>query len=291
MRRVAALFLSIGLAPLSANAAAPSAFERKLSEWTANGFTVKDHVERSFKDVALAAAVYSAADGSGDRLEAYVILHDKIYLGYAHPSQSERIEIDGSQLGRGFSDLFHDGSRVLMYHSTIKALNASSLHVLTFKSFKFSDMRVFPEGRLLVADAKPFVVARDLPLGRFLSVGCQDFATISQTAFRSRLFEFKKGGFVETTQNHPEFFASEISRKTAALERLKADLQKNAGEYIGLVISLYYDYAARNEARNGWERQKELFQTPELSSSRAQTCVSSMRQDLRGRLGIPPDWP
>lgn len=290
MRCLAALLLSACLVPSDTNAA-ETAFDQKIAEWTTKGFTVKDSVQKSFKDVTLAAAVYSAADGSGDRLEAYVVLRDKIYLGYSHPASTERLELVDSELGRSFADLFGDGSRVIAYHSTIKALRARTLHVIAFKSFKFKIVRSFSEANFVFLGKKALILERDLPLGRYLSVGCDDFGTISQTAFRSLLFQFKKGGFVEATRNYPDFFASEITRKTEALNRLKGDLQKNAGEYLGLSLSLYYDYAARSEARQGWERQKELFQTPELSSSRAQSCVASMRKDLRGRLGIPADWP
>lgn len=290
MRFAAALLLSACLAPLP-TIAAESPFERKIAQWTAKGFSVKDLVEKSFKDVTLAAAVYSAADGSGDRLEAYVVLGDKIYLGYSHPASTEQLQIDESALGRGFKNSFGDGSRVMAYRSTIRALRSTRLHVLAFSSFKFKNIRNFSEGSFVVLGKKPLVLERDLPLGRYLAVGCDGFGTISQTAFRSRLFRFEKGGFAEATRDYPDFFASEIVRKTEDLDRLKGDLQKNAGEYLGLSISLYYDYAARGEARKGWERQKQLFQTPELSSSRAQACVASMRRDLRARLGIPADWP
>ena len=73
--------------------------------------------------------------------------------------------------------------------------------------------------------------------------------------------------------------------------RLKSDLEKNAGEYLGLALSVYYDYAARGEAKKGWARQKEFFEVPGYAPASVRACFDAMRKDLRGRLGVPADWP
>jgi len=288
---LAALALAAALAGRAAAAPAPGPLEVKAAEWGAKGFPLKDRVETRVDGLTLAAAAYGAADGSGDRFEAYVVLGGKVYLGYSHPGQTDRIEIDESPEGRGFRDLLGDGSRVVAYRSTIRALNASALNVVAYKKFKFRRVAEFPEGRFARDGDRTLVLARDLPLGRFLSVGCEDFGTISQTAFRTRLYSLKKGGFVESTREHPDLFAAEITRKEAALARLKGDLQKNAGEYLGLALSTYYDYAARGEAREGWDKQKEFFSLPGYAPAKVRACFDTMRRDLRARLGVPAGWP
>lgn len=287
----AAAVLALLLAARAAAAPAPDALAAKAAEWEAKGFPLKDRIEKPVDGMSLAAAVYGGKDGTGDRLEAYVVLKGRTYLGYAHPAPTELLEIDESPEGRGFRDLLHDGSRVFAYRATIRALNASSLDVVAYKKFKFRRVAEFPEGRFVQDGDETLVAARDLPLGRFLSVGCEDFGTVSQTAFRTRLYSFGKGAFVETTRKHPGFFAAEIKRKEAALARLKGDLQKNAGEYLGLALSSYYDYAARGEARAGWEKQKDFFQVPGYAPEKVRACFEAMRKDLRGRLNIPADWP
>lgn len=290
MIRAAALLLSALCA--SAAASPAPALDAKAAEWAARGFTLKDRVVAPQPGgYELVAAVYAQPDGSGDRLEAYVLLKGKLYLGYSHPSQSDWIELDSSPAGRGFQGWLKDGSRELAYRSTIRALNATTLNVLRFKKFKFDRAAVFPEGRLLPDGDGILVMSRDLPLGRFLMVGCEDFATTSQSAFRTRLYAPSKGRFVDASARHPDLYAAEIKRKEAAIDRLKGDLRKNAGEYLGLTLSLYYDYAARGEARKGWERQTDFFKVPGVAPPSVKTCFESMRKNLRGRLGIPDDWP
>ncbi|MBI3564536.1 MAG: hypothetical protein HY079_04995 [Elusimicrobia bacterium] len=283
----AVLLLAAALTAAAAPATGP--LDAKAAEWEAKGYTLKDRVEKAVDGTVLAVAAYSGADG--DRLEAYVAVKGKAYLGYTHPAANERLEIDESPEGRAFRDLFRDGSRVFAYRSTIRALNASFLDFVAYKRFKFRRVAEFPEGRVVRDGDEALVLARDLPLGRFLSVGCEDFGTISRTAFRSRLYAFKKGGFKDASSAHPAFYAAEIARKEAALGRLKGDLQKNAGEYLGLTLSMYYDYAARGEARKGWERQREFFQVPAMAPASVRACFDAMRADLRGRLAVPADWP
>jgi hypothetical protein len=289
MTAAAALLAALSVA--AGAAAAPDALRVPESAWTARGFTLKDRVVHPVDGLPVAVAVYTSADGSSDRLEAYVVVDGKAYLGYSHPSQTDRLEIDTTPAGRGFHDLLQDGSRVVAYHSAIRALNASRLDILRYKKFHFSLVRSFPEGHFIQDGEETLILSRDLPLGRFLSIGCEGFGAISQTAFRTRLYAPARGGFTEVTQRHPDLFVEEISRKEAALGRLRGDLQKNAGEYLGLALSIYYDYAASGEARKGWERQKDFFKLPAGSPASVNSCFDSMRRDLRARLGVPADWP
>jgi hypothetical protein len=286
---LAAVLLAV--AAWSSAAAPPDALKTKADEWASRGYRLKDHVEHAVDGLPVVAAVYGAEDGSGDRLEAYVVVKSTAYLGYSHPSRTDRLELDTTPAGRGFHDLLKNGSRIIAYHATIRALNASSLELLSYKKFHFMRVASFPEGRFVQDGDEPLILSRDLPLGRFLSIGCEGYGTISQSAYRTRLYAPVRAKFVDVSARHPRLYDEEISRKEAALGRLKDDLQKNAGEYLGLALSLYYDYAARGDARKGWARQRDFFSVPAGAPSSVRSCFEAMRKDLRARLDIPADWP
>jgi hypothetical protein len=271
--------------------APPAALQAKEDQWAARGYRMKDRVEHAVDGLPVVAAVYGAEDGSGDRLEAYVVVKSSAYLGYTHPARTDLLELDSTPAGRGFHDYLHDGSRIIAYHATKRAFNSSSLELLRYKKFRFSRAASFPEGRFVQDEGETLILSRELPLGRFLSIGCESFGTISQSAYRTRLFAPERSRFVDVSARHPRLFDEEIARKEDALARLKGDLQKNAGEYLGLALSLYYDYAARGDARRGWERQKDFFSVPAGAPSSMRSCFASMRDDLRARLSIPADWP
>ncbi len=284
--------MSLALAALLAVcAAAADPLAAPLAEQAAAGWTVRDKVVRKGKPFPLAAVVFGRDGSTGNRLEVYALLPDRAYMVWTHPGTAERLDLDAGPVGRGMPDLLGDGSRVIAYRSTIPALNATTLRLLAARGLKIEPAGSFAEGRFISAGEKTLIASRDLPLGRFLSVGCEEFGTVSRSAFKTTLHEPRKGRFVDVSDSYPDYYAKEIARKEAALARMKDDLQKHAGEYLGLALSLYYDYAARGEARKGWERQADFFQVPAYAPGSVKSCFATMRQDLRARLRIPADWP
>lgn len=275
---------------LAAPAAAADPFAGKVAEWAAQGFVERERAAGRSGPLSAAAIVFSPRAEGGDRLEFFVAVKGKAYLGYSHPSAVERLELDPTPAGRGFKDLLGDGSRVVAYRATLAALGSTTLHLLRWKGFEVKPAASFPEGRFVESGGKLLVAARELPLGRFLTVGCENFGTISRTAYKTTLHAPKGGRFVEVTASHPSYFKAEIARKEAALRALSGELEKNAGEYLGLAISLYYDYAALGRASEGWERQGEFFKVPALAPPSVRTCFETIHDDLRARLGVPSDW-
>ncbi len=271
-------------------AAEPSPFDSADAAWAAKGYTVKERVSGSKGDLSISAVIYTPTAGGGDRLEVYVVAKGRAYLGFTHPSTVERLELDPSPGGR-FSDMFHDGSMALAYRATRSSLGATDLNILRWKRFKIERVAVFSEGRFHRFEDGAVVAARELPLGRYLSMGCEDFGTISRSAFRTTLNAPRIGGFVDVSLEHPEYFKAEIVRKEKAMARLKGELEKNAGEYLGLAISTYYDYAALGRAQEGWTRLREFFTIPALAPASVKTCMTSMEKDLRAKLNIPANWP
>ncbi len=260
------------------------------ASWLAKGYRSRAQVSARNADLTGTAAIYTPVEGGGDRLEVHVVARGKAYLGFTHPSTVERLEFDPSPAGR-FGDLFGDGSLTVAYRATRAALGATELNILRWEKFKIERVAVFPEGRFLLLETGPVVASRELPLGRYLSMGCEGFGTISRTAFKTVLSAPAAGGFKDVSSKHPEHYRSEIARKEAALARLKEDLEKHAGEYLGLAISTYYDYAAVGRGREGWTRLREFFKIPALAPASVRTCMSSMEKDLRGKLGVPAAWP
>lgn len=260
------------------------------ADWRAQGFSVKERVKGVNDELKADAALYSPDAGGGDRLEVRVIVKGKAYLGFTHPSTVERLEFDDSPAGR-FADVFHDGSTALAYRSTRVALGASELNILRWRRFKIDRVAVFPEGRFLRLDGEALVASRRLPLGRYLSVGCEDFGTISRTAFKTSLNSARSGAFREVSGAHPGFYESEIVRKERAMAGLKDSLEKNAGEYLGLAVSSYYDYETLGRAGEGWTRLREFFKIPALAPGKVKKCMAAMEKDLRERLGVPADVP
>jgi hypothetical protein len=273
----------------AALAAAPDPLAAPLAESAASGWTVRDRVDRGGKPPL--SVVVLARENGGNRLEVYARLKDRAYMVWTHPGDTERLDLDAGPIGRGMPDLLGDGSRVIAYRSTVPVLRATTLRLLAARGIKVEPAGVFPEGRFLRLGGKTVIAARDLPLGRVLSVGCEDFGTVSQSAFKTTLHEARKGRWVDVSSEHPEVFAEEIARKEKTLAKLKDSLQENAGEYLGLALSVYFDYAARGEARKGWERQAEFFSVPAYAPKSVKSCFAAMRADLRSRLRIPADWP
>ena len=280
---IAALLLALAL-PASADP-----FDVKAEAWKAKGYGVRERLSRSVGDLTAAVAIYSPESG-GDRLEIYVAAKGKAYLGYAHPSSVERLELDPSPDGR-FTDLLGDGSRVIAYRSANAALKSVELNIVRWKKFELKRVAVYPDGRFLPLDGKPGIASRSLPLGPFLSVACEEFGTMSRTAYRTKLYAARGGELKDVSADYPTFYESEIERKRAALERLKDSLEKNAGEYLGLAISSYYDYAAIGRAKAGWASLRSFFSLPAYAPASAKSCMAAMEKDLRGRLDIPASWP
>lgn len=276
---------------LAGGALAADPLSAVLQEQAARGWRERDRLVRAGKPFPLAALVYGRDDGEGNRLEVYALLKERAFLIWAHPGASERLELDAGELGRGRPDLLGKDVRVIAYRSELPALRASTLHVLAARGLKVEKAGEFPEGRLELLEGGPVIASREQPLGRFLSVGCEDFRATARSAFKTTLHAPRKGRFVDVSASRPAFYAAEIARKEAALDELKGDLPRHAGEYLGLALSLYFDYAARGQARRGWERQREYFSLPAYAPPSMRSCMASMRRELRERLRIPAGWP
>lgn len=286
---ILALALILG-ASIPASAEKVSPFAAIDMAWLNRGYHSRERVSGALDGLTASAAIFTPESGGGDRLEVHVVAKDKAYLGFTHPSTVERLEFDPSPAGR-FADMLHDGSLTIAYRATRTSLGATELNILRWKRFKIERIGVFPEGRFVRLEAELVVASRELPLGRYLSMGCENFGTISRSAFKTTLHAPRAGGFADASAAHPEFYRAEIARKEKAMTSLKDELEKNAGEYLGLAISTYYDYAAHGRAKEGWKKLREFFKIPALAPASVKTCMASMEKDLRAKLAVPAAWP
>lgn len=282
---------SLLLLPLLAiGAAAKDPFASKIAEWDKKGYAIRERITRRAGDLTGSAIVYSSREGGADRLEIYVATKDKVYLGYAHPSAGERLELEPSPAGR-LNDLLGDGSLVVAYRSTLPGMGAADLNVIRWKKFSLKRVANLPEARFLTLDGKPGIASRERPLGAFLSVACDDYGTMSRSAFKTTLHAARNGVLTDVSGMFPDFYESEIARKEKSLETLKGSLEQNAGEYLGLALSSYYDYAALGRAKEGWTKLRQFFVLPAYAPPAAKACLSRMEADLRDKLGVPASWP
>lgn len=265
-------------------------FAPLIKEMTDKGFTVKEKSAGRNDGLTALAVVYSPKQPGADRLEIYLAAQGKAYLGYAHPSAGERLELDPAVPAR-FTDLLGDGSRVLAYRATMPATRTTMLNVVKWKKFKFQRVATFQEASFLTLDGKPGIEEHRRPLGNYLQVACEDYGTMSRSAFKTTLHAAKNGELADVSGLYPSFYESEIDRKAKTMESLKPTLEQNAGEYLGLAISTYYDYQAIGRAKEGWSRLKEFFVLPKFAPPAAKACLKRMETDLRDQLGVPASWP
>jgi len=289
---------------------AESGLERELSELKAQGFRPQRAVSDTVKGVPLTAVLFHNPKQGLDKLNVYALLKDRTVMVYSHPSAVDRLEFSRSMLSdREFVNLLRDGSRTIVYHAATPGLNKRVLYILrcggqgaagTFgRALSYPGrgggprvrrVAAFPEGTLrdVDDDGRLEIVSRALPLGRFFSVECEDFQTLAQTAFQTRIYSWRDGRFVDVSAKFPAFFESDIARLEERLALIPKE--KRPGDYLGGAVAVYYDYTAEGKRRKGWERLCELLKPPPIPIPRLAECINKVKTDLRRKLGIPADW-
>jgi len=285
----ACLFLSPALR--AAPAPVDPALESALAPLAAQGLLPQRLISDTVKGVRLTVVLLRDDARSLDKLNVYALIKDKPVLVYTHPSVVDRLEISRSMLSdREFTNLLRDGSRTIVYHATTPGLNTRVLHVLRCTGARVRRIASFPDGRLkdIDEDGRMEIISRNLPLGRFFTVGCEDFQTMAQTASQLRISRWTDGRFVDVSAQFPGFFDEDI----AGLEEHLALIpkEKRPGDYLGSALAVYYDYAAKGAQRQGWERLNALLKPPSTSVPRLTRCLEQVKADLRQKLAIPLDW-
>lgn len=239
-------------------------------------------VVRSVKRGKLTALLLRAGDGS-DKLRVYAALHGKAALVYLHPGV-EKLELLDAPKGLAGSE------PVFLYRAELGGLGRPTLHVLSPRGLRVRSIGRFPDARVedLDGDGRPEIVSRVLPLGRFFAAECDTFYALADTAYRTDIHSWRKGGFADVSASFPDFYAARISRTERELGAF--DRRGRPADYLGASIALYYDYAARGERRLGWERLSELLEPPPFPVPGLAACARRIKEGLRRKLEIPADW-
>ena len=283
--------LLLHAAALAQTTPADPGLQSELSALEAQGFKTQQIVSSTVKGVPLSAVLLRNPVKKLDKLNVYARLKARTFLVYTHPTAVDRLELGtDAPSGKGWGDLLRDGSRAIAYQATTAGLNKRVLYVLRCSGVKVRRVAAFPEGALqdLDKDGRLEAVSRSLPLGRFFSTGCQEFQTLSQNAFRTRVYRWQGGAFVDASERFPSFYDADIARLQ---ERLSlTPKEKRPGEFLGDAIATYYDYEAKGERRKGWESLSRRLQPPSVSLPQVAQCLEKAKADLRQKLEIPADW-
>ncbi|HAM34389.1 MAG TPA: hypothetical protein DEB40_08910 [Elusimicrobia bacterium] len=263
---------------------------RAIPETADKGMRQEQTASAVVGGVPLAAVLFRNPAKNLNKLAVYATLKGKSYLVYTHPSFIDRLKFDPALPGQGFLDLFADGSRAIVYHATTPGLNTRTLYVLRCQGPRVRRVGSFPQGELraLRGAGRPVIVSQTLALGRYFSVGCENFYAMSQNAYQTRIYEWRKGDFIDASTKFPDFFAEKIKGLEDRLALIPKE--KQPGEYLGGVVALYYDYAAQGRPRQGWNRLSSLLKPPPYAFPKLSACLSQVQADLRRKLDIPPDW-
>lgn len=288
--RVRTFFLLVLLAAPS-RAAAPASLAAEFADMAGLGLKPARIVSQKVGRATLHAVIYHDDNLDVDKLNVYTESAGKSVMVYTHPSGAERQELHESVKADRFPELLGDGAKTIPYYAIVPGLATRTLHILRYDQPRVRQVGEFPEGRIEGAESRGGgkFIARELPLGRFLETGCENFDMITKAAYRTDAYAWSKGRFVEVSSADPKLYERQIARSEESLALLQKE--KHPGEYLGLAISLYYDYAALGERQRGWQRLSEALKVPRTLVPGVAACVKTVKAGLRQKLSIPADWP
>lgn len=285
--------LLVFLWPQALAGAAGNPLAPEIAEMKARGFKASKTISETIGEIPISAILFHGQNGY-DQLNVYATLGGKALMLHTRAAAGERLEFDEALGEKRFPDFLKDGSRVLVYRASWPALNQSTLYVLRYAGLRFKRIGVFPEGRIadLDGDGRYEIVTRRPPLGRFVFVGCREaFQTLAREAYQTDVQAWRDGRFASVAPRFPAFYAERIARSEESLKAMGVARANHPGDYLGLALTLYYDYTSKGERRRGWERFLELCRAPAHAPPGVGECLLKIKNDLRARLSIPDDWP
>lgn len=230
--------------------------------------------------------------GTKGKIGLYRVSRRGAKLIHTAPAFSREYELASILSGGKIPDLLGDGSRIIAYRMKRPNIDHESLIVLRYSEGKLSKLAGLPFGRFhdLDGDGRQEIVSAERPLGRWFQLECDSFHSMAKSAFRTKVYSFKKGRLVPDSKSFPDLFEERIAAHEAELARSSARETGDYGAYLGSALSLYFDHAELGRGRRGWERFRELF-APKWSDPRGvKRCLKKMESVLRRRLGIPDGW-
>lgn len=289
MRRAAALLLAAALLPNEAGAGA--AYKAELARVAAQGYRPEASAEAAVPAGVLRAAVLKKETGS-QRL--YVTLETASAVKTLHMELggAQAIELASPHSGGKLPELTSGAGRLVAFRLSAPALSQETLVVNRYVDGKFEKTARLPGGRFedVDGDGTLEVVTRERPLGPLFTIACSSFHTMAQAAWRSDVYAWRGGRLEKASERHKAFYdrrIAETKRQAAAIDARSTD---DYGGFLGLTLSVYFDYAASGRAREGWAEFRKLYPVRASDPGPVKKCLAQMESELKTRLNIPDSW-
>lgn len=272
-------------------AAASRAYQAELARIALQGYRPSESAETAASQGTLRATVFRKDDGA-QRL--YVTLDNGTAVKTLHMELggAQGIELDRVHEGGKLPDLAGDSSRVIAYRLSAPALGQESLVVLRWAGGKLDKTARLPGGRFEDVDGngRLEVVTRERPLGPLFTISCSSFHTMAQSAYRSDVYEWRQGRLDKASDRYKAFFDRRIADTKRQAAGIDARATDDYGGFLGLTLSVYFDYAASGRAREGWGEFRKLYPVRASDPGPVKKCLAQMESELKRRLNIPDGW-
>ncbi|MBI5596730.1 MAG: hypothetical protein HY928_11620 [Elusimicrobia bacterium] len=283
--------LLAALAALSPARGAPSPADAETARLAAQGYRPGASARARLKDGEVRAVVYSKEDGS-QRLYIYRREGASLKTLHMELGGSQHIELASIHEGGALPDLAGDGSRVIAYRTILPRLDQDQLSVMLWRAGRLEKLGRVPGGRFedVDGDGRLEVVGRERPLGALFSLSCSSFHTMAQAAWRTSVHSLRQGRLVKTSESHRPFFDRRISDTKSRIAGIDARSTEDYGGFLGLTLSLYFDYAESGRGREGWKEFEGSYPVRASDPGPVKRCLTQMRDEIRSRLDIPDEW-
>lgn len=283
--------LCLALALSAPTAAAQIPINAEIKRLEAQGYRPFAGAKARTRGGELWAALFARDDGT-QRL--YLYLHDAQRVSTLHMELggSQRLELDAIHEDGLLPDIEKDGSRILAFRTVLPALDQDTLVVMRLRGAKLEKLGRVPGGRFkdVDGDGRPEVVGRDRPLGALFSVSCKSFHTMAQSAWRTTIHALEGGRLVKASARHRPFYDRRIADARRTVSAIDARATEDYGGFLGLTLSVYFDYAESGRGREGWSEFRKLYPVRASDPEPVKRCLAQMEDAIKSRLSIPPDW-
>ncbi|TPW21205.1 MAG: hypothetical protein FD126_917 [Elusimicrobia bacterium] len=279
------------LALLPSAALAGALYKAELSRVAAQGYRPEASAEASVAGGVLRAAVFRKDTGA-QRL--YVTLETASAVKTLHMELggAQAIALASPHAGGKLPELPQGAGRLVAFRLSAPALAQETLVVNRWVDGKFEKTARLTGGRFedVDGDGTLEVVTRERPLGPLFTIACSSFHTMAQAAYRSDVYAWKGGRLEKASDRHRAFYdrrIAETKRQAAAIDARSTD---DYGGFLGLTLSVYFDYAASGRAREGWTEFRKLYPVRASDPGPVKKCLAQMESELKTRLNIPDTW-
>lgn len=288
----ALLAAALALGAVEAQAATASrVYQAELARIAQQGYRPSASAEAALSAGKLRATVFRKDDGA-QRL--YVTLDNGAAVKTLHMELggAQAIELDAIHDTGKLPDLAGDSSRVVAFRLRAPALGQESLVVLRWAGGKLDKTARLPGGRFtdVDGDGRLEVVTRERPLGPLFTISCSSFHTMAQAAWRSEVYEWRQGRLEKASERYKPFFDRRIAETKREAAGIDARATDDYGGFLGLTLSVYFDYAASGRAREGWGEFRKLYPVRASDPGPVKKCLAQMESELKRRLNIPDGW-